>query len=69
MFVPGHGDVMSAPAVAEQARAISLVAALIRELHAAGIPVDDAPGEADDRWPFPADALSAAVRRGYESLG
>ena len=68
-FVPGHGDVMSAAGAAEQARAITIVAALIRELHSAGIAVEDALVEAGDRWPFPAQTLATAVRRGYESLG
>jgi glyoxylase-like metal-dependent hydrolase (beta-lactamase superfamily II) len=67
-FVPGHGDVMAAAAAAEQAHAIGEVAALIRELHSAGVPVDDALDAAGDRWPFPSRALSHAVRRGYESL-
>jgi glyoxylase-like metal-dependent hydrolase (beta-lactamase superfamily II) len=68
VFVPGHGDVMSARAAHEQTRAIAVVAELIRELYAAGIPAEDALQEALDRWPFPADALSDAVHRGYEAL-
>ena len=67
-FVPGHGDVMSASSAAQQAQAMTNVAALIRELHAAGVPAADALAEAGDRWPFPVDALAVAVQRGYESL-
>jgi glyoxylase-like metal-dependent hydrolase (beta-lactamase superfamily II) len=67
-FVPGHGDVMSPSSAAEQARDIATVAALIRELHAAGVAVGDAVSQAGDRWPFPADALLDAVQRGYEAL-
>lgn len=67
-FVPGHGDVMGASAAAELAQAIGVVADLIRQLHAAGIPVEDAVAEAGDRWPFPADALTNAVGRGYAEL-
>ena len=52
----------------EQAKEIAIVATLIRELHAAGIPANDALHEARDRWPFPPEALAEAVRRGYESL-
>ena len=37
-FVPGHGDVMSPAAAGEQVVAITAVADLIRELHAAGVP-------------------------------
>jgi glyoxylase-like metal-dependent hydrolase (beta-lactamase superfamily II) len=68
-FVPGHGDVMTAADAAEQARAIGLVAELIRELHAAGVRAGDALSEARDRWPFPAPALADAVARGYAALG
>jgi glyoxylase-like metal-dependent hydrolase (beta-lactamase superfamily II) len=68
-FVPGHGDVMTPSAAAEQAEAITLVASLIRALHAAGIAVEDALREAGDRWPFPPDALTHAVERGYQWLG
>jgi glyoxylase-like metal-dependent hydrolase (beta-lactamase superfamily II) len=68
VFVPGHGDLMSANAAREQANEIATVASLIRELHAAGIPVDDALHEARDRWRFPPDALADAVRRGYQTL-
>jgi hypothetical protein len=59
---------MSAQAAHEQANEIATVASLIRELHAAGIPVDDALHEARDRWPFPPEALAEAVRRGYAAL-
>jgi glyoxylase-like metal-dependent hydrolase (beta-lactamase superfamily II) len=68
-FVPGHGDVMSASSAAQQAEAMTTVATLIRELHAAGISAADALDEAGDRWPFPVEALAVAVQRGYESLG
>ena len=68
VFVPGHGDVMSVNAAHEQAKEIAIVATLIRKLHAAGIPANDALHEARDRWPFPPEALAEAVRRGYESL-
>ena len=68
-FVPGHGDVMSASSAVQQAKEMTNVAALIRELHAAGVPAADALAEAGDKWPFPVDALVVAVQRGYESLG
>jgi glyoxylase-like metal-dependent hydrolase (beta-lactamase superfamily II) len=67
-FVPGHGDVMSGSDARQQSRAIGIVAGLIRELHAAGIAVDDALGEAGDRWPYPTERLVAAVQRGYAAL-
>lgn len=68
VFVPGHGDVMTRPDVAEQAAAIGAVADLIRELHAAGIAADDALREGGDAWPYPSDALVEAVRLGYREL-
>ena len=68
-FVPGHGDVMTASGVAQQAEALTIVAALIRELHTAGVAAADALDEAGDRWPFPVESLAHAVQRGYESLG
>ena len=68
VFVPGHGALMSARAAGEQANEIAIVAGLIRELHAAGIPVDVALKEARGRWPFPTETLAEAVRRGYERL-
>lgn len=68
-FVPGHGDVMSASSAARQVAALTTVATLIRELHADGVPAADALDEAGDRWPFPVEALTFAVQRGYESLG
>jgi glyoxylase-like metal-dependent hydrolase (beta-lactamase superfamily II) len=67
-FVPGHGDVMTASAAAEQSQAIGIVAELVRELHGAGVRVEDALSEAGDRWPFPSDTLVHAVERGYAAL-
>jgi glyoxylase-like metal-dependent hydrolase (beta-lactamase superfamily II) len=66
--VPGHGDLMTAADAAEQVDEIAVVAELVRELHAAGVPVADALVEGGDRWPFPAAQLGDAVRRGYAAL-
>lgn len=68
VFVPGHGDVMALADAARQAGELAAVAALIRELHAAGVPERDALREADGRWPFPPESLTEAVRRGYSAL-
>jgi glyoxylase-like metal-dependent hydrolase (beta-lactamase superfamily II) len=68
-FVPGHGDVMASDTVADQVGAIADVAALIRQLHTAGVAVDDALAEAADQWPFPRRSLTDAVARGYVALG
>jgi glyoxylase-like metal-dependent hydrolase (beta-lactamase superfamily II) len=67
-FVPGHGDLMDHRAAADQVDALAAVASLIRHLHGAGIAVEDALREGRGRWPFPAEVLTHAVRRGYEAL-
>ncbi len=66
--VPGHGDVVDRAFCADQHPALVAVDALIRDLHAAAVPVDDALREGEDRWPWPAAALDDAVRRGYLTL-
>jgi len=68
-FVPGHGDVMAPETVADQVAAIAAVAALIRELHTAGVTVEVALAEAADQWPLPPQSLTSAVARGYLALG
>ena len=52
-FVPGHGDVMAPETVADQVTAIAAVAALIRELHTAGVAVDVALAEAAEPVALP----------------
>lgn len=66
VIVPGHGRVVDRAFVQEQRADIGIVAETIRDLAGRGIPVADALEEA--QWPFPAPALSEAVRRGYEHL-
>jgi hypothetical protein len=67
-YIPGHGDIMSAAEAFEQAEAIATVAALIRELHAAGLACEEALDEAAHQWPYPPQTLTDAVRRGYQAL-
>jgi glyoxylase-like metal-dependent hydrolase (beta-lactamase superfamily II) len=67
-IVPGHGDVVDRAFCADQHTALVAVDALIRDLHAAAVPVEDALREGEDRWPWPAAALDDAVRRGYLAL-
>jgi len=67
-FVPGHGDLMDRARAADQVVAIAAVADVVRDLHAASVPLADALEEGRDRWPFPADALAQAVVRGYAEL-
>ena len=51
---------------------LAAAAALVRELHAAGVPAEHAEEEAGDRWPFPEGlpgcGLAAAARDGYRQL-
>src|SRR5262249_13784049 len=72
VLVPGHGAVVDAAFLAVQHEQLAAAAALIRELHAAGLTPQDAVAEAGDRWPFPEGlpgaGFAAAVRDGYEVL-
>ena len=72
VLVPGHGAVVDAAFLAAQHEQLVAAAALIVELHAAGVPAERAEAEADDRWPFPeglyGGGLAAAARDGYRQL-
>jgi glyoxylase-like metal-dependent hydrolase (beta-lactamase superfamily II) len=68
-IVPGHGLAVDRAFAAAQADALAEVAALIKELHGAGVPVDAALAEGAGRWPWPPEILGEAVRRGYAELG
>ena len=64
--IPGHGLPVERGFVEEQRAAIGIVAETIRDLASRGVPVDQALAAAD--WPYPAEHLASAVRRGYEQL-
>jgi glyoxylase-like metal-dependent hydrolase (beta-lactamase superfamily II) len=66
VVVPGHGLPVGKDFVDEQRAAIGVVAETIRDLASRGVPVDDA--LAATEWPYPAEQLGMAVRRGYEQL-
>ena len=66
IVVPGHGAVVDRTFVQDQRADIGVVAETIRELAGRGVRVDEALAAAE--WPFPADRLADAVRRGYEQL-
>lgn len=68
ILVPGHGAAVGAAFAAAQQAQLAEAAALITELHAAGVPADEAVAEGSDRWPFPADGMAEAVRTGYAQL-
>jgi glyoxylase-like metal-dependent hydrolase (beta-lactamase superfamily II) len=66
VVVPGHGRPVDRTFVAAQREDVGAVADTVRELAAAGVPVGDA--LARGSWPYPADHLRDAVRRGYTGL-
>ncbi|WP_051706661.1 MBL fold metallo-hydrolase [Nocardioides aequoreus] len=66
VVVPGHGAPVDLDFVTEQRAAIGVVAETIRDLASRGVPVAEALDAGD--WPYPAEVLAHAVRRGYEHL-
>ncbi len=69
IVVPGHGAPVGKEFVEEQRSAIGVVAETIRDLASRGVPVRDALAAAGEGgWPYPAEHLADAVRRGYAHL-
>ncbi|NHC45697.1 MBL fold metallo-hydrolase [Motilibacter aurantiacus] len=68
VIVPGHGAVVDAAYARAQREQLAEAAALIRELHAAGVAEQDALAAGSGRWPFPDEAVGPAVRDGYAQL-
>ena len=66
VVVPGHGAVVDRAFVRDQRADLGMVAETIRDLAGRGVPVDQALAAAD--WPYPAECLVEAVRRGYAQL-
>lgn len=66
VVVPGHGTPVDRDFVFEQRSAIGVVAETIRDVATRGVPVSEA--LAAGHWPYPAEHLADAVRRGYEHL-
>jgi len=66
VLVPGHGAVVDREFVEVQRNDIGIVAQTIRDLATAGVRLDDA--LATTEWPYPAEVLARAVRRGYDQL-
>jgi glyoxylase-like metal-dependent hydrolase (beta-lactamase superfamily II) len=66
VIVPGHGDPVDRDFVEEQRNTIGTVAETIRDLSTRGVPLDQA--LAAGTWPYPAERLAVAVRRGYAHL-
>ena len=68
LVVPGHGRTVDAAFVARQRDDLAAVVAVVRERHAAGIPLEDAQREPDARLTQPLDRLADAFARGYAQL-
>jgi glyoxylase-like metal-dependent hydrolase (beta-lactamase superfamily II) len=68
VVVPGHGRPADRNFVTQQRDELAAIATVVRERHAAGIPLPDAQQEADDRLPYPLDHLGDAFARGYARL-
>jgi len=66
VVAPGHGVPVDRDYVQEQRASIALVAQTVADLAGQGVPVAEA--LAAGQWPYPAEALENAVRRGYEQL-
>ncbi|MDQ3628281.1 MAG: MBL fold metallo-hydrolase [Actinomycetota bacterium] len=67
VVVPGHGPPVGRAFVLEQRLDIVDVGEQVRALAHRGVPLEDALGQG--QWPFPAEGLQDAVRRGYEHAG
>ncbi len=68
LLVPGHGTPVDTAFVQGQRDEMADVARVVRERHAAGIPLADAQRQPDVRLPYPLDDLAAAFARGYDAL-
>jgi glyoxylase-like metal-dependent hydrolase (beta-lactamase superfamily II) len=65
VVIPSHGAPVDAVFVRRQRDDLAVVATVIRERHAAGIPLLQARQEPDGRLPYPLDWLANAFTRGY----
>ena len=66
VVVPGHGAPVDQGFLQDQHHQVGMVAETILGLAGSGASVDDALAHPD--WPFPAEALEHAVRRGFEHM-
>lgn len=67
VIVPGHGPIVDRAFVASQRAEVDRLARQLRLAHLTGDTVDQALA-AQDRWPFPVEGLTLALRRGYQAL-
>ena len=68
VVVPSHGTLVDTAFVARQRDEMATLAEVIRERHAAGIPLAQAQREPDERLPYPLPWLADAFARGYAQL-
>lgn len=66
VVVPGHGDLVDQDFVTDQRGDLGTVAETIFDLASRSVPLEEALSGTE--WPFPAEALRDAVRRGYEQV-
>ena len=68
VIVPGHGTRVDRAFVENLSADLATIAAIIRDLHAADVPLEAATAAGADRWPWPTEALGQAVVRGYRQV-
>ena len=66
VVVPGHGDLVGRAFVEEQRGEVGTVAETIFDLASRSVPLAEALRHPD--WPWPAERLEHAVRRGYDHV-
>lgn len=66
VVVPGHGSLVDQPHVVGQRGDVGAVAETIFDLASRMVPLEEALAQTE--WPYPAELLSEAVRRGYDQV-
>ncbi len=66
VVVPGHGDLVDQPFVQDQRSDVGTVAETVFDLASRSVPLEDALRHVE--WPWPAERLEHAVRRGYDHV-
>jgi glyoxylase-like metal-dependent hydrolase (beta-lactamase superfamily II) len=66
VVVPGHGSLVDQPFVTGQRSGVGTVAETVFDLASRRVPLEDA--LAQPGWPYPAELLAEAVKRGYEQV-
>jgi glyoxylase-like metal-dependent hydrolase (beta-lactamase superfamily II) len=66
VVVPGHGDLVDQPFVQDQRSDVGTVAETVFDLASRSVPIDEALRH--EEWPWPAERLEQAVRRGYDHV-